>query len=125
MVIGIGVDIVDLGEFRARLTDGLEAELFVGSERAYARTQARPWEPLGARLAAKEAAMKALGAGLEQGLRWHDITVDREASGRVSVRFEGRAGERANELGVGGAMVTLSHTRTAAVAVVLLESAGD
>ncbi|MBD3368570.1 MAG: holo-[acyl-carrier-protein] synthase [Candidatus Eisenbacteria bacterium] len=121
LVIGIGVDIVDLGEFRARLTDELARELFVETERAYAATQARPWEALGARFAAKEAAMKALGHGLEQGLRWHDIRVEREPSGRADVVLGGRARRRADELGVTRALLSISHTRGAAVAVVLLE----
>jgi holo-[acyl-carrier protein] synthase len=121
LVIGIGVDIVDLDEFRARLTDDLAVELFVDSERSYATTRARPWEALGARLAAKEAAMKALGAGLAQGLRWHDIAVERSASGRVALRFSGSARERAEALGATSSQVSLSHSKGAAVAVVLLE----
>ena len=122
LVIGIGIDIVDLDEFRSRLTDGLAEELFSGPELAYASTQARPWEALGARLAAKEATMKALGAGLAQGVRWHDIRVEREESGRVTVSLKGHAGELASELGATAALVSLSHTKRAAVAVVLIEA---
>ena len=120
MVIGIGVDIVDLAEFRARLTDELAAELFVETERAYAATQARPWETLGARLAAKEAAMKALRAGLEQGLRWHDVVVEREDDGRVSLDLRGPARDRAREVGASERFLLLSHTKGTAVAVVVL-----
>ena len=121
MIVGIGIDIVDLGEFRARLSDALVQEVFLPGETAYAASRARPWESYAARLAAKEAAMKALGAGLSQGLRWVDVEVLRGADGELGLRFGGRALEAARAKGVARSWVSVSHSETAAAAVVVLE----
>ena len=71
------------------------------------------------RFAAKEAAMKALGTGW-RGLRFRDIVVGREPSGKPVLRFEGRAKSRAESMGVFQAEVTITHTGTMAAAVVAL-----
>jgi len=71
------------------------------------------------RFAAKEAAMKALGTGW-RGLAFREIVIDREASGKPLLRFEGRAERQAAELGVASAELTITHTETTAAAVVLL-----
>lgn len=120
MIVGAGIDIVNVVEFRERLDTALTEELFLPGEIAYARTQARAWENFAARFAAKEAAFKALGAGLAQGLRWHDVEVVRDASGAVSLELHGAARDRAAELEVTGSRVSLSHTRSQAMAVVVM-----
>lgn len=71
------------------------------------------------RFAAKEAAMKALGTGF-RGLSFREIVVAREPSGKPTVRFQGRARERADSLGVASAELTITHTERTAAAVVLL-----
>lgn len=123
MIIGVGVDIVDLEGFRARLSDELVDQLFLPGEVTYASSQARPWESYGARFAAKEAAFKALGAGLSEGLRFHDVEVVRRASGGVEIGLSGKALEKSVEMGVASVRVSLSHTEKAAVAVVIMEGA--
>ena len=85
----------------------------------------RFWENYAARLAAKEAAFKALGAGFEQGLRFRDVEVVRDGSGAVTLALHGAASERARELGVERWHVSLSHTRGTAVAVALAEGDED
>ncbi len=122
MVIGVGIDLVDIATFRERLDEALIAELFLPDEIAYARTQRRYWENFAGRLAAKEAAFKALGAGLSQGLRWHDVEVRRDESGAVDLALHGRARELADEKQVTGCRVTLSHSRSEAIAIVVMES---
>lgn len=87
MIVGIGIDIVDLAGFRARLSDALIREVFLPDEARYAASRGRPWESYAARFAAKEAAMKALGAGLSQGVAWTDIEVTRSASGELALHF--------------------------------------
>jgi len=124
MIVGIGIDLVDVGVFRDRLCEELIEELFLPGEIAYARTQARSWENFAARLAAKEAAFKALGAGLSQGLRWRDVEVVREASGAVSLELHGAARALADEKNVTGCKVSLSHTRFQAMALVVMEKTG-
>ncbi len=120
MIVGIGIDIVDLEGFRRRLSDELIAELFLPGEIEYAGSQHRSWENYAARFAAKEAAFKALGAGLAQGLRWHDVEVCREESGAVHLLLSGKAGDIAEQKGVTDSFVSLSHSRHNTIATVVL-----
>jgi len=122
VIVGIGIDIVDLDEFRARLSDALVREVFLPAETAYASSRARPWESYAARFAAKESAMKALGAGLSQGVRWTDVEVLRGADGDLGLRLDGRALEAAREKRVTRSWVSVSHSETTAAAVVVLEA---
>ena len=69
--------------------------------------------------AAKEAAMKALGTGW-RGLRFNEIAISREPSGKPLVSFHGRALERSRRLGVVSAEVSITHTNSTAAAVVAL-----
>ena len=117
MIIGVGIDIVDLDDFRARLSDALVDELFLPDEVERASSQARPWESYGARFAAKE----ALGAGLADGLRVRDVEVVRRPSGEVGIRLSGRALAVASEKGVASSRVSLAHSGKSAVAVVIME----
>jgi holo-[acyl-carrier protein] synthase len=78
-----------------------------------------------ARLAAKEAAYKALaGTDFARGIGWREIEVVRAPDGRPSLRLHGPADVRAVELGVTRAWLTLTHTADVAGAVVLLEADG-
>lgn len=122
MIIGTGIDIVDVSTFRRRLNEELVAELFLPDEVTYCRTQARSWENFAARFAAKEAAFKALGAGLEQGLRWHQVEVVRDPAGPVALRLHGLAAELATRLGVTACHLSLSHSSENAIAMVLMEA---
>jgi holo-[acyl-carrier protein] synthase len=123
LIVGVGVDIVDLEDFRARLTDDLIQELFLPDEISYSSSRARPWESYAARFAAKEAVMKALGAGLSQGLSWKDVEVRREESGELGLRMTGAALERARGRGAASSRLSVAHSRRSAVAVVVLEDA--
>ncbi|HUT98221.1 MAG TPA: holo-ACP synthase [bacterium] len=125
MIKGIGVDLVEVERFRrGHHEGGLEftEEVFTPAEVKYCRSQARYWEHFAARFAAKEAAFKALGAGLAQGMRWKMVEVVREPSGAVSLLFSGRATEMVRSLRITKIHLTLTHNRHSAAAVVVLES---
>lgn len=117
-MIGIGVDLVDVGRFRASLarTPPLVGRLFTPGERAYAESGRDPVERFAARFAAKEAAMKALAVGLGA-IDWHDVEVVRAASGAPSLAITGRAAVAAEAAGVRGWRLTLSHTHLTAIAI--------
>jgi len=121
VIIGTGIDIVDIADFRAGLTDALKREVFLPAEIDYAESRARPWESYAVRFAAKEAAMKALGAGLAQGVSWKDIELLRRASGNLELALHGRALDLATGKAVASSHVSVSHSRASAAAVVVLE----
>jgi len=122
LVVGVGIDVIDLEEFRAGLTEALVDELFLPGEAGYARTQVRHWENLGARLAAKRAVFDALGAPGEP--VWLEIEVLRHDSGELDVRLSGGTLALAERLGVRRCNLSMTHTRRTAMAVAILEDGG-
>ena len=118
-MIGLGVDAVDIGRFRAVLArrPALAQRLFTPGERAYAARRADPAPSLAARFAAKEAAMKALGVGLGA-FRFTDVEVVPLDSGQPTLRVRGGAADLASQQGVGKFLVSLTHTSSQAEAVV-------
>jgi holo-[acyl-carrier protein] synthase len=123
LIVCLGIDVVDLEEFRAGLTESLANELYLPGELGYARTQVRSWENLGARLAAKRAVFKALGAGKDPS--WHEVEVVRCESGELDVRMSGGTLTLAKALGASECRLSMSHTRRTALAVAILEGAGE
>ncbi|MGA9746836.1 MAG: holo-ACP synthase [Nocardioides sp.] len=116
MIVGVGIDVVDIGRFEETLvrTPAMRERLFTESERS------RPMASLAARFAAKEALAKALGA--PTGMAWLDAEVVNEASGNPQLEIRGSVLARANDLGARTLHVSLSHDAGIASAVVILES---
>ena len=116
MIVGTGIDVVDIPRFAETLesTPGLRTRLFTEAERGL------PMRSLAARFAAKEALAKALGAPV--GLAWTDVTVQRGEDGRPHIVMQGTVQARADELGVTSMHVSLSHDAGIASAVVVLET---
>ncbi|MGH3498602.1 MAG: holo-ACP synthase [Nocardioidaceae bacterium] len=115
MIVGVGIDVVDVSRFEDTLarTPGLRLRLFTVAERNH------PIASLAARFAAKEALAKALGA--PAGLRWLDAEVRTDDAGRPWLELNGTVAARARDLGAGTVHVSLSHDAGIASAVVLLE----
>ncbi|MGC5583011.1 holo-ACP synthase [Ornithinimicrobium sp. W1679] len=118
MIVGVGIDVVDIDRFARRLQDTprLGPRLFTEEELGLRA------ESLAARFAAKEALAKALGAPV--GLRWTDAWVVRDSTGRPHLRTQGTVRARADELGVAHLHVSLSHDAGVASAVVIAEGTG-
>lgn len=70
-----------------------------------------------ARLAAKEALLKALGIGLGPGMRWRDIETVVLPTGRPDLVCHGAVGSLVTGRSV---LVSLSHTHEYAAALVLI-----
>jgi holo-[acyl-carrier protein] synthase len=118
----VGVDLVDVPAFEARFAgrEDVLAETFTEAEMTYCRGQRRPWAHLAARFAAKEALLKALTTGLTGAMRWRDIEVVRDAAGAPTLSVSGATGEALRARGLSASSVSLSHTATQAVAVVVV-----
>ncbi len=126
MIVGLGIDAIDIGRVERMLADKKErllARLFSEGEREYVQKKVAPAQHFAVRLAAKEAAYKALaGNELARGIGWRDVEVLTRADGSPELRMHGRAAERFAELGASRAHVSLTHSESTAVAVVVLES---
>ena len=124
--VGVGVDLVEVSRVGAIIADKgarVFERLLTPAERAYCESRPDPATHVAVRLAAKEAAYKALqGSEGARGIGWRDIEVIRAADGRPDVVLSGLAETRARELGVKRVLLSLSHTHLAAVAVVVLET---
>ena len=94
MVVGLGLDIAEIDRIEAAINRHgapLLERLYTPSEVAYCEATRTVSSATPGRFAAKEAAMKALGTGWSRGVRWRDIEVAREPSGKPSLRHGRRA----------------------------------
>ncbi len=125
MILGLGTDLIEVERIDAsvrRFGDRFLERVFTPAEVAYClRKRAAAAESFAARFAAKEAGAKALGTGISRGVAWREIEVRREPGSAPTLHWSGRAAERARAMGVRRASVSLTHSRTAAMAVVLVE----
>jgi holo-[acyl-carrier protein] synthase len=115
MIIGVGIDVVDIARFERALTrtPRMAVRLFTASERSL------PAHSLAARFAAKEALAKALGA--PRGLLWTDAEIVTSPAGRPHLSVSGTVAAAAAESGVTSWHVSLSHDAGIASAVVIAE----
>ncbi len=122
MIIGVGVDIIEVERIRAALDnartgDRFRARVFTPQEMAYCGRRRNAAQSFAARFAAKEAVMKALG----RAFAWREIEVVR-TDGPPSVRLHRHAQVRAQALGIRRVSLSLSHTAQLAIAYVVAES---
>ena len=123
MVVGLGIDIVEVPRIRKALEGGqaLAQRVFTDAERGYCEARKNRYQHFAGRFAAKEAALKALGTGWQEGIRWHDVEVLPGDLGKPELRFHGRAREIMAARGAQSALLTISHASEYAVAAVVLQ----
>lgn len=124
-VHGVGVDLVHLPRLRAvieRWQDRFLRRVFTEAEIAYCLARRDPVPHFGARFAAKEAALKALGTGLTLGVRWRELEVRRERGRPPVLVLSGRTRELVRRRGGDRMLVTLSHDGEYALAQAVLVS---
>jgi holo-[acyl-carrier protein] synthase len=121
---GIGIDTIEIDRIArvfARYGDRFMNRIFAAEEKAYALRYSDPIPRLAARFAAKEACMKALGTGWNFGVRWRDIVVVNERSGRPTIRLRGIARDFFERLRASEIQLSITHNRTHATAIVIFE----
>jgi len=114
-VVASGTELVEVEEAERLLASG-GGGVFTEGELRYARERADPARRLAARLAAKRAACRLLGGGAAEG----EVEVRRGAFGPPSLSLAGAAAARMRALGASRALVSLTHERTRAAALVLI-----
>jgi holo-[acyl-carrier protein] synthase len=116
--VRIGIDAVAVSRLQ-RLVEGDEQRqerLFTARELAYCRRKRRLYEHLAARFAAKEAVLKAFGTGISQRMRWTEVEVLNERSGRPRIVLAGAVADFAARHGLSQLDVSLTHTEDLAFA---------
>jgi holo-[acyl-carrier protein] synthase len=121
-VIGLGTDIIEC----LRIAKMIEkhGELFLNrvytrSEIAYCSSRKAANQSYAGRWAVKEAVLKAMGTGWSRGIRWKDIEVVTDLTGKPSVAIHGVAKEICDELGISEVLISLSHCRSHATATAI------
>jgi holo-[acyl-carrier protein] synthase len=126
MILGTGIDVIDIERIARsveRYGDHFLRRVYTAGEIAYCQRKRRnAAESFAARFAAKEAAAKALGTGIGFGVTWREIEVGREPAGRPLLLLHGRAAEIARTMGVQHSSLSITHTGTQSMALVILES---
>jgi holo-[acyl-carrier protein] synthase len=124
MIVGSGIDLTEIARIQRSLDrygQRFLDRVYTPAEQAYCLRKRKAAESFAARFAAKEAGAKALGTGINYGVNWLEIEVVREAGGRPSLRFHGRAAQFAARLGAARAALSITHTNDLAMASVVLE----
>src|SRR5882724_5641709 len=126
MILGIGIDIIEV----ARITASLEKfgerfgnRILLPDETAYCLSHKDPAPFIAARFAGKEAISKAFGTGIGAQLGWQDMEIRRKASGEPFVILHGAGQHLLVARGGRAVLISLSHTQAHATAVAILESA--
>jgi holo-[acyl-carrier protein] synthase len=125
MIVGAGIDIAEtrrIEDALERHPDRFARRICTPAEIAYCEQFKNKGERYAARFAAKEAAFKALGTGWGKGVRWVDVEITHQPSGKPELNLTGRAQEVATQLGVTNVVVSISHADRYVVAQVILES---
>jgi len=123
MIIGTGVDIVEISRIKnaaKRWKRTFLKKIFTDKELEYSNEKISSYQHLAARFAAKEAVLKALGSGLTSRMEWKDIEIWNEESGKPNVRLSGEVERVSKKLNVKDILISMSHTRTYAVANAIL-----
>jgi holo-[acyl-carrier protein] synthase len=121
VIVGIGVDIVDLARFERALsrTPRLGPRLFTEAERI-ADGKPLSLRSLAGRFAAKEALIKALGGSA--GVGWHDMPVIRDDDRNPSFALVPRVRDMLAERGIRSVHLSMAHDAGVAIAYVVTES---
>ncbi len=124
MILGIGIDLVEVSRMEralARSGERLLERIFTPAEREACEAVGGGTARWAVRFAGKEAVLKALGTGWSGGISWHDVEILRPPQGAPQVRLDGRARDVAASLGGATWHLSLTHQRTHAAAVAVLE----
>lgn len=124
MILGIGIDIIEVARISAsleRFGERFGQRILLPDEMAYCLAQRHPAPFVAARFAAKEAISKAFGTGIGAQLGWRDMEIRRKESGEPFVVLHGKGqtlfeSRRAQRL-----LVSLSHTENYAAVTAVLE----
>lgn len=118
IAVSTGVDLIEIDRIGAsleRFSHRFLERIYTDAEQQYCGNRV---QRLAGRFAAKEAIGKALGVGI-RGIRWRDLEVLVDHHRKPVVRLHGSAARMASDLGLTHFDVSISHSRTNAIAIVV------
>lgn len=125
MIVGSGIDIVEVERVQAlknKWQNKFLGKVFTEKELVYADSKKSAAEHLAARIAIKEALVKALSSNGKKYLgSWKHIEVSNDRSGRPYVNLYGNFKQAKKRRKIKQIIISASHTQKYAVASVILE----
>lgn len=123
MIFGLGTDIVEVERIKKKVEsdNGFKEKVFTSSEILYCENQTFKAENYAARFAAKEAFFKALGTGWIGEMSFLEIEIVKDGLGKPILKLHGKVKEEADLKGIKNLHISLSHIKSTAQAVVILE----
>jgi holo-[acyl-carrier protein] synthase len=121
-ILGIGTDIVEclrIAQMIERHGDLFINRVFTPRETEYCLARKASTQHFAGRWAAKEAALKAMGTGWTREIRWVDVEIRNDDSGRPTIALGGAARELCEQLGLAEMLISISHCRHYATAYAL------
>jgi holo-[acyl-carrier protein] synthase len=124
MVTGIGIDMIEVERVAARISKSKDFQLLVFSKKeiAYCEKKTGKYQHYAARFAAKEAFLKALGTGWKSGTAFNEIEIINNKEGKPEIFFFGKTAAAVAAMKISKISVSLSHLKTVASAVVIIEN---
>lgn len=123
MIYGIGHDLVETSRIKnslEKLGDRFKRKIYTEVEQNYCdQFKLNDYLHYAARFAAKEAFSKAIGTGLRDGFKFTEVGVVNQKSGQPKIVLTGSMLEKYGHL---KSHITMSHSDTNAVAIVILET---
>lgn len=124
-ILGLGTDIVEIARIEQvvnRSGDRLAKRILTEAEWQHYQQHHQPVRFLAKRFAVKEAAAKAFGTGIRNGLAFNQFEVYNNQLGKPCLKLLGQAAQLAEQLGIEHYHVTLADERRYACATVIFES---
>jgi holo-[acyl-carrier protein] synthase len=122
-IIGLGTDIVEIARFdREPQRSKLAKRVLTTAEYDVYSQHAMPDRFLAKRFAAKEAAVKALGTGIGNGVSWQHIEISNDELGKPVMQLTGGAQDRAQQLGATHWLISIADEQHYAVATVVMSA---
>jgi holo-[acyl-carrier protein] synthase len=124
MVTGIGIDMVEVERIAEKISkeQGFRELVFSASEINYCEAATNKYEHYATRFAAKEAFFKAIGTGWTNGTAFNEIEITHDEKGKPLLTLTGTTAVSMQQKGIGTISVSLSHVKTMATAVVIIEN---
>ena len=123
MIVGTGIDIVEIGRFRKakrKWGKNFLNKIFTENEIAYSKKRRFQEQHLAARFAAKEAVLKAFGDKISSVHNWQDIEILNDRTGKPYIRFHRSAKKLKKKEKIDDVVLSMSHCKGHAVANAIL-----
>ncbi len=123
MTSGVGIDMIEVERVADKINkeNGFREMVFSKIEIAYCESKKSKFEHYAARFAAKEAFFKALGTGWAENTHFNEVEIINNKEGKPEIQLLGSTLETINAMGIKKILVSLSHIKTIASAVVMIE----